>query len=545
MAKEILEMEVKSNIGEVAEGVDKASTATKELSKNTKDAGESAKKASKGFGTLVKSLGIIGLLASAFTALKEAMGKNQKVIDILNTAMTSVSIVFNDFFKLIEGNIGTIIGHFKDLFENPVEKIKELGIAITEGLVDRFMELLDVVGLVGKSLVQLVIGDFSGALDTIKQAGRETVDVFTGVDESLESVVETITAYTKETIKQADAITQTAKAADRAAVQFAMLNAQFLKDAELQRQIRDDETKTFEERIEANNKLNDILAEQQELQREQVQIGITAAQQQYDINASEENFIALQESKVAMLELEETITGQLSEQKTNQVSLEKELLETQNQLRAEGLAGMERELEELQTAYDLKLEMARKAGVDTTAITAQYEKEVTKIKKTEAEKQESFEKAKKDMQLDMANQGLQILGDAAGEGTAIAKAAAIAQATISGVQGVQNAFTAANANIGATAGSFGAYPVTMAALAGTFAAMNIAKIASSGSGGGGGSSIPSAPTASAQTPAPQMMSGSFDLTGGQAVEPTRAYVVSDDITSSQDGLAIIRRRATI
>ena len=538
-------MEVKSNIGEVAEGVDKASTATKELSKNTKDAGESAKKASKGFGTLVKSLGIIGLLASAFTALKEAMGKNQKVIDILNTAMTSVSIVFNDFFKLIEGNIGTIIGHFKDLFENPVEKIKELGIAITEGLVDRFMELLDVVGLVGKSLVQLVIGDFSGALDTIKQAGRETVDVFTGVDESLESVVETITAYTKETIKQADAITQTAKAADRAAVQFAMLNAQFLKDAELQRQIRDDETKTFEERIEANNKLNDILAEQQELQREQVQIGITAAQQQYDINASEENFIALQESKVAMLELEETITGQLSEQKTNQVSLEKELLETQNQLRAEGLAGMERELEELQTAYDLKLEMARKAGVDTTAITAQYEKEVTKIKKTEAEKQESFEKAKKDMQLDMANQGLQILGDAAGEGTAIAKAAAIAQATISGVQGVQNAFTAANANIGATAGSFGAYPVTMAALAGTFAAMNIAKIASSGSGGGGGSSIPSAPTASAQTPAPQMMSGSFDLTGGQAVEPTRAYVVSDDITSSQDGLAIIRRRATI
>ena len=545
MAKEILEMEVKSNIGEVAEGVDKASTATKELSKNTKDAGESAKKASKGFGTLVKSLGIIGLLASAFTALKEAMGKNQKVIDILNTAMTSVSIVFNDFFKLIEGNIGTIIGHFKDLFENPVEKIKELGIAITEGLVDRFMELLDVVGLVGKSLVQLVIGDFSGALDTIKQAGRETVDVFTGVDESLESVVETITAYTKETIKQADAITQTAKAADRAAVQFAMLNAQFLKDAELQRQIRDDETKTFEERIEANNKLNTILEEQQKLQREQVQIGITAAQQQYDINASEENFIALQESKVAMLELEETITGQLSEQKTNQVSLEKELLETQNQLRAEGLAGMERELEELQTAYDLKLEMARKAGVDTTAITAQYEKEVTKIKKTEAEKQESFEKAKKDMQLDMANQGLQILGDAAGEGTAIAKAAAIAQATISGVQGVQNAFTAANANIGATAGSFGAYPVTMAALAGTFAAMNIAKIASSGSGGGGGSSIPSAPTASAQTPAPQMMSGSFDLTGGQAVEPTRAYVVSDDITSSQDGLAIIRRRATI
>ena len=42
-----------------------------------------------------------------------------------------------------------------------------------------------------------------------------------------------------------------------------------------------------------------------------------------------------------------------------------------------------------------------------------------------------------------------------------------------------------------------------------------------------------------------MMSGAFELGGGQEVEPARAYVVSDDITESQDGLAIIRRRATI
>jgi len=146
------------------------------------------------------------------------------------------------------------------------------------------------------------------------------------------------------------------------------------------------------------------------------------------------------------------------------------------------------------------------------------------------------------MQFDMANQGLQILASAAGEGTALAKAAAIAQATISGVQGVQNAFTAANANIGATAGTFGAYPVTMAALAGTFAAMNISKIASGGkpSGGGGGGV-----GAVAQPPAPQMMSGAFELTGGVKPEPTRAYVVTDDMTNSQAQLANIRRRATI
>ena len=143
----------------------------------------------------------------------------------------------------------------------------------------------------------------------------------------------------------------------------------------------------------------------------------------------------------------------------------------------------------------------------------------------------------------MANQGLQIIGDAAGEGTALAKAAAIAQATISGVQGVQNAFTSANANIAATAGSFGVYPVTMAALAGTFAAMNIAKIASGGKPGGGGGG--GGGGAAAAAPAPQMMSGAFDISGGTAPEPMKAFVVTDEMTNSQNQLSNIRRRATI
>jgi hypothetical protein len=141
----------------------------------------------------------------------------------------------------------------------------------------------------------------------------------------------------------------------------------------------------------------------------------------------------------------------------------------------------------------------------------------------------------------MAQQGLQVIADAAGEGTALAKAAAIAQATISGVQGVQNAFTSANANIGATASSFGAYPVTMAALAGVFAAANIAKIAS----GTPASPSDAPPPPSTTTPAPQMMSGAFQLGGGVKPEPMKAFVVTDEMSNSQSQLANIRRRATI
>ena len=46
-------------------------------------------------------------------------------------------------------------------------------------------------------------------------------------------------------------------------------------------------------------------------------------------------------------------------------------------------------------------------------------------------------------------------------------------------------------------------------------------------------------------PAPQMMSGAFELSGGVEPEATKAYVVTDEMTNSQNQLANIRRRATI
>ena len=60
-----------------------------------------------------------------------------------------------------------------------------------------------------------------------------------------------------------------------------------------------------------------------------------------------------------------------------------------------------------------------------------------------------------------------------------------------------------------------------------------------GDGGGG------APPPADIPPAPQMMSGSFELGQTTAPEPLRAFVVTDEMTNSQSQLANIRRRATI
>ena len=64
-----------------------------------------------------------------------------------------------------------------------------------------------------------------------------------------------------------------------------------------------------------------------------------------------------------------------------------------------------------------------------------------------------------------------------------------------------------------------------------------------GGGGGGGAGGGGAPAPA--PPAKQMMSGAFNLEGGEEPEPLKAFVVTDEMTDSQNQLSNIRRRATI
>ena len=129
----------------------------------------------------------------------------------------------------------------------------------------------------------------------------------------------------------------------------------------------------------------------------------------------------------------------------------------------------------------------------------------------------------------------------AGENTALSKGVAAAQVVFNTQQGIMAAMGATS-----VADKLLPYPLRLAnAIAtGIMGATALSKIMStdpSGAGAGGGS----VSAAATSTPAPQMMSGAFDLSGGLEPEPTRAYVVTDEMTNSQNQLANIRRRATI
>ena len=111
---------------------------------------------------------------------------------------------------------------------------------------------------------------------------------------------------------------------------------------------------------------------------------------------------------------------------------------------------------------------------------------------------------------------------------------------MAGFQSVQNAFTTSYASPIATV--WPAYPYVQAGLAGGFAAVNIRNIAATDPTGGGPKpdASPTAPTvtppsnpANFNTVGASSTNQLADAIGGQAQKPSRAYVVSTDVTSAQ------------
>jgi len=532
MAKEILELEVKSDIGKTTKEADRLAKSIDKSTANTKELRDASNMGVIGFGklrnavtmvgTALKALGV-GLLIAAFATLKSLFEQNQRVLDFFNTSFKATSILFRDLFTYLENNIDTYVTYMQEMFEDPVPMIETLALSIRDKFIQSLISLNTFIVQVSKSLLAFTQMRFKDAVVEMDLAALALLDTFLGVDGAAKKIKTQFTSgadklkdYATTVWDTAEGMTELEKKALLAEVQFAKLNAENLRDAEIQRQIRDDVSKTFAVRIEANKKLGEILAKQSADQKVQLEIQLAAAKAANLLNDTTETKIALGQAEVAMLELKETITGQISEQLTNQTALDEELRVGKEQSLAEGMSAQKRELEELRLAYEEKKRLAIKSGVDTTAITKQYNKEQS------------------DLVRENMNAQLEAFSGLAGALSALAgdnKALAVASAVIDTYVGANKAF--------AQGGTLGFVTGAAVIAAGLNNVKTIMATDVPSSGGGGGS------VAAPSTPAPQMMSGAFDISGGVAPEATKAYVVTDEMSNSQNQLANIRRRATI
>ena len=498
----------------------KANEATAKSIKGIEKSSGKAALGIKGIGTALKAAGI-GLAIAAFAKLVEVFNENQKVADFFSTTFEVLSLAFNDFFNFLDNNVGTITGYFKAIFDDPVQSLKDLGIAIRENITERFNSALEMLGFVGDAIVKVFQGDWEGAMESAKLAGKEYVDVLTGVDGSFDKIVETTKSvvnatidYTKSTIKAAQSIVELNKAAEIAAVVNQGLIEKYDRQAEQQRQIRDDDTKNMADRIKANVELGRILEEQETLMLANVAAIEAAAQAQYDKNDSDENFIALQEAKNEKAAVQAQIEGFRSEQLINEISLKREL----NDLEVEAAEKKIEDAEQL-----LELEEQKRQGIfdsmDAVAMAAGAESKIGKalfLLKTGMIIQEQIMEAKATMQ--------SILNKAAAAG-------------VDGSAGFMKAAAAAPppANIPLIA----IFAAQAAGIAMSIAsAVNAAKssIGSVGGAVGGGASasaaapsIPPAFNVVGAAPENQLA----QAIGDQQQTPIQAFVVGSEVTTQQ------------
>jgi hypothetical protein len=563
----VKQMELLIKTGTSEKDIKNLNDGLQDVGKSVDEIPKATKNATKGFKGLGGAIAATGLGAFLVVAKKmiEVFKENQIVLDAFNTSFEVVSLAFNDLFNYLNNNVGTVIDYFKGIFENPVQSIKNFGQAIVDNVIERIESSLEALGFLGEAVVKVFSGDFAGAAESAKNAGKELFDVVTGVDNTFEKVSETlptvvdgIVNYAVSTAKAAQETVNLQKKAEIGIAQNRIILEQKDREAEKLRQIRDDESKTIEERIEANNKLAEVLNEQERLMLANADAVIAAAQAQFDKNANDENQIALLEAKAEREGILAQIEGFRSEQLMNVNSLNREKLdlldeETQKELeRKELLDGLAAE-KELTDREKAEAELAQKKE---DAL-----KELSDLEGSEAEKlkiQEFFKQQKKDLDTKFDKEELarkealerqklaltaNTLGNLAqllGENSAAGKAAAIAQAVINSYLGFTEVLSSesilpqplASIEKIASAGTILASGLQTVKQITSVKTPTFGKAISTGGGGGGRSvSAPQAPSFNVVGASPENQLA--QALGQQDKQPIKAFVVSNEVTNAQ------------
>lgn len=569
---EVIQVQLDIETKKAKKGVDGLTDEIVNLNKEVKKGNEETVKGLKGvekasdktaggvrkIGGALKALGL-GLIVAAVAKFTEVLNENQKVADFFSITFETLSLAFNDFFNFIFSNSNKLTGIFKAIFDDPVQSIIDFGIAIKNNVIERIQSSIDTLGFLAEAVVKVFQGDFAGAMEAASNAGKELVDVVTGVDDSFNKTVEAVdnvvtatSNYVNETIKAASENINLAKTAELAAVANQGLIEKYDLQAEKLRQVRDEERNTIAERKKANDELNAVLDEQEKAMLGNVNAILAAAQAQFDKNGNDENQIALLEAQNEVLAVQAQVAGFRSEQKANDLALDREQKEL-NQSISDGEAErnkaqsdftaeqIENDYLRLQAQLDIaekegeieskRLEEKRNQFQQGTQAYVDANNELLAYQQENANTQVAIEKDLNKSKKDLTTQALTDMATIVGKNSKFGKAIAI-------VQAIRDTYAGASKAL-AQGGIFG-FIGAAAVIAGGIA--NVKTITStpeptppSGVSVGGGGSVPAMPSA---PPAFNVVgqgetSQLADAIGGQASEPVRAYVVSNDVTTAQ------------
>ena len=620
MAEEI-KIELIAEVKKAASSMNEVALQVEQLNENIETFGdkskEETKKSSKGFAALKKSVQVVGgavkgllvgglaLLVAGFATLVEGLRNNQEVMDAVSVVMKTIqgvaaqaAQVFVDMFKAVSdatggfdamqkvlgGALTISLNVFVGMIQGLVLNFKKAQLAWEESFlggndpktIKRLNEEIQTVGDKLDKTGENISNAGKQIKDNFGEAVGEVGQLAQGVADATQKSLDTIDVTAANS--RAKRIVQLQNDAKLAIAENDKLQFKYQRDAELQRQIRDDVSKSLAERTAANDQLLVVLGEQEKLQKANAQTQVDLAT---EILAADSKNI---DKKVALIEAEkvyadvlENITGFISEQDVNRVGL---LVEETDLINSRTEAENIRAISQKEFAAELKLDNLER--INALILAAEEEdriererlqskillyKEGTqarsdaeqafedfkvasdqKLKLLEAEKlaeDKVIAEARMDLQFQLANAiggAIGQIGNLFAEGTAASKAAGLAEIAIgTGVGLIQGLDIAQKSAKGTGPAAAFAFPIFYATqIAAVLGAVSQAKsILGTVKGGGSSGTVSGARGAIASSPPAFNVVGAnpqsqlAESISGQNNEPVKAYVTASDVSTAQ------------
>lgn len=351
MAKEKVGVDIEVNTGDSDQKLQDTKDQIQDLGDSAKKAEKDAKAAGGAFGSLgnaLKSLGIISVIAGAFNFFKETLSKNQKVADTVAAVFNTISTIINnliDIFISVTSEVGKSTNGFEALGK-VLGGILTLAITPLKLAFDGIKLVIKEVQLAwekspfgdkDQKTIKELTADITATQESLAKTGKNAVqagkDIYNNFGEAASSVVDVVSGVVNKASKMnVAAIYEQSKAtialqnqAKIAAAQLQGLVEKYDRQAEQFRQIRDDEFKSIDERIAANEALGKVLDQQEKAQKALAQQKVAAAAAELAQNKqSIELQAALIEAQNEVAAVEAQVAGFRSEQLVNATALAKE-----------------------------------------------------------------------------------------------------------------------------------------------------------------------------------------------------------------------------
>jgi hypothetical protein len=542
---------------------------------------ELAKKAAGGLGTLLKGGLGFGLVTAAVDKFSESFNSSQQIVDLMNKVLGTLSIIFKQITEAIFGAVeeqGKLNGGFdatKKVLGGLISGVLLTFVGIIQGIklgvleaqlaweksffgdkdANRIKELNKSIAETREELTKTGEGLLESGKMVVKNLGEAATEVANTVVAVATTVAKTVNKIDiKAAADQAARLVELQKQAALADVQRQKIQLEYQNTQEQLRQLRDDEQNSLTERQKANQDLLASFEKQAKLEREQLNIKVAAAQAEYEISKTNESLVALKQSQLELTDLDERLQGQRSEALANQNSLLREQIDitksvgeadqevfeiqqnAQLELLDDAVARAEKEIEIAQNVYDRKkalLQAEVAATKEGTAARAEAENQLKIFEAENAAGRLALEKNLQQAKLDTIKGALNGIAQLVGENTLLGKGIALAQVAIDTYTGATKALAQ-----GGVFGYVGAAGIIASGLANArqITATQVPTESSFSGGGSGGIQntlvYPSAP-AQFNVVGQSSLNQLAQSIGTQFNQPIRAYVVGQDVTTSQ------------